>query len=584
MKARTFLSELRERKVLRAAVAYGVVGWLTIQVADVVLPALALPEWTVRLVVVLVLLGFPLTLVLAWAFELTPDGLQRERQVRGGSDDGRPPPLAEQEVDRSIVILPFVNLSADDENEYFSDGLTDELISDLAQIEALRVISRTSSMQMKGTDKGVRMIGVELGVRYVLEGSVRRAGSALRITAQLIDARNDTQLWARKFKGSIDEVFDVQERVARAIVSELDVALSPMESARLRERPIRDVRAFELYLKARDALGAYDVARATPLIERAVSLEGEVPALRALRTMTSIMLLRTGASRDEALMDAIGREAGALIEDAPDQAYGHAILGFLGYERGDQVTAVSSLRRAMELDPADGDIHFFHGIALQAAGHTDPRTGLEWVARDPLSPLAHILVAANSWFVGDPREGLPALEEAVRLAPMGLIYHWGLGYHYALVGRLSDAEREAAWLAEHAGGFPYTAQLRALLAAAADRNTEALEFLGSVDESALDGHHTFHLAESYAMAGEHERAVVLLDRAVTLGFYPYDYYANRCPFYAPLREREDFARVVSRAAQRTDDFRTALDSLAPWRSGAGSRRDAGRWSPRTTRA
>jgi serine/threonine protein kinase/tetratricopeptide (TPR) repeat protein len=457
-------------------------------------------------------------------------------------------------TERSVVVLPFENLSPDPENEYFSDGLTEETITALSRINALRVIPRTSAMQYKGSTKPLRAIGEELGVRWALTGSVRKAGNALRISAQLVDARTEQPAWAETFSGTMDDVFDVQERVARSIVGALDVALSPSESARLAERPIRDPRAFELYLKAREVLAGYDVARAKPLIDRAVELEGEVPALRALRAVMSIMLLRTGASRDDALMDEIEREARGLIESAPDQAFGHAVLGFLGYERGDHVTAVRSLRRAMQLDPADGDVRFFHGIALNAAGDTDPRPGLEWVARDPLSPLAHTLVAANSWFRGRPLEGLPAMEEAVRLAPMGLIFHWGLGHHYALLGRFRVAEREATWLAEHAAELPYTAQLRALVAAVAGRRDEALELLSHVDELALDGHHTGHLAESYAMAGELDRAVALLDRAVTLGFYPYDYYARLSPFYEPLRGREDFARVLDRAAQRVAEF------------------------------
>jgi TolB-like protein/tRNA A-37 threonylcarbamoyl transferase component Bud32/tetratricopeptide (TPR) repeat protein len=458
-------------------------------------------------------------------------------------------------TERSVVVLPFANLSPDPENEYFSDGLTEETITALSRVDALRVVPRTSAMQYKGSTRPLREIGDGLGVRWAVTGSVRKAGNALRISAQMVDAQTEESAWAETFSGTMDDVFDVQERVARSIVSALDVALSPSESERLGERPIQDVRAFELYLKAREALGGYDLARAAPLIDRAVELEGEVPALRALRAMRSIMLLRTGASHDAALIDEVEREARALIELAPEQAYGHAILGFLGYERGDHVTAVRSLRRAMELDPADGDVRFFHGIALEAAGHPDPRAGLEWVARDPLSPLAHLLVGANTWFVGRAQEGIPAMEEVVRLAPTGPIFRWALGYHYALVERFSDAGREAAWLTENATELPYTTQLRALLAAVDGRPDDALELLSSVDELALDGHHTFHISESYAMAGAHDRAVALLDRAVTLGFYPVDYFERFCPFYAALRGREDFARVLARAERRVDAFR-----------------------------
>ncbi|MEJ2541347.1 MAG: hypothetical protein P8188_15495, partial [Gemmatimonadota bacterium] len=441
-------------------------------------------------------------------------------------------------TERSVVVLPFANLSPDPENEYFSDGLSEEIITALSRVDALRVVPRTSAMQYKGSTKPLREIGDGLGVRWALTGSVRKARSALRISAQLVDVRTDASAWAETFSGTVDDVFDVQERVARSIVAALDVALSPSESARLEERPIQDVRAFELYLKARDALAGYDLERATPLIDRAVELEGEVPALRALRAMTSIMLLRTGASHDARLMAEIEGEARALIERAPDQAYGHAILGFLAYERGDHVPAVRSLRRAMALDPGDGDVRFFHGIALQAAGHTDPRAGLEWVARDPLSPLAHLLVGASTWFVGRAPEGLAAMEEAVRLASTGPIFHWALGYHYALLGRFLDAGREAAWLTENAAELPYTTQLRALLAGVDGRHTDALELLSSVDELALDAHHTFHISESYAVAGAKERAVALLDRAVTHGFYPAHYFARWCPFYAGLRGRE----------------------------------------------
>ena len=462
-------------------------------------------------------------------------------------------------TERSVIVLPFANVSPDADTEYFSDGLTDELITDLSRVKALRVISRTTAMQYKGSTLSLREIGAAVSVRWALTGSVRRAGNALRISAQLVDVQRDEPTWAEKYAGTLDDVFDVQERVSRAIAEALDVALSPQESAHLAARPLQDVRAFELYLKAREALGSYDVARAAPLIARAIELAGHVPVLRALEAMSGIMQLRTGASRDPALIASIETEARALIAEAPEFAQGHALLGYLAYETGDQVTAVLSLRRAFALDASDADIRFFLGIAGQAGGQPDTRSGLAWLALDPLSPLANILVAANTWWTGRFGDGIQYLEEAVRLAPAGLIFRWGLGNHYALLGRFDDAGRQAAWLEEHAPHFPYTPTLRGLLLGAAGQHSEAQALLDTIDITPLDGHHIFHLAESYAAAAAPERAIALTRRAVEMGFTGVaDYCKHWSPFFVDVRDRADFAPVLTYARERAAAFTAAV--------------------------
>jgi len=470
---------------------------------------------------------------------------------------GEAKPVTHKE--RSVVVLPFANVSPDADTEYFSDGLTDELITDLSRVQALRVISRTTAMQYKGSALSLREIGTAVGVRWALTGSVRRAGNALRISAQLVDVQRDEPEWAEKYNGTLDDVFDVQERVSRAIVQALGVVLSPQESAQLSARPLQDVRAFELYLKAREALAGYDVARAAPLIARAVELAGRVPVLRALEALRGIMQLRSGASRDPALIASIEREARALIAEAPDFAQGHALLGYLGYETGDLVTTVRSLRQAFALDPSDADIRFFLGIAIHAGGEPDTRGALAWLALDPLSPLANALVATNTWWAGRFAEGIGYLEEAVRLAPSGPIFRWGLGNHYALLGRYEDAARQVAWLSEHAPQFPYTPTLHGLLLGAMGHHAEARAVLDAIDQAPLDGHHIFHLAESYAAAGAPERAVELLRRSVAMGFTGISEYCERfSPFFVELRQRADFVAAMRDARARAVEFMAAV--------------------------
>ena len=459
-------------------------------------------------------------------------------------------------AEKSIAVLPFTNMSADADNEFFSDGLTEELITDLSRVRALRVISRTSSMQHKGSTKSAREIGRELGVRYVLTGSVRRAGNALRIAAQLIDAQTDAQLWAEKYSGTMDDVFDLQERVSRAIVDALQVTLSPEENTRLSDRPITDPRAFELFLQARQELRHYNVDRAMPFLERAIAIEGEVPALRALRALSLIIRVRSGMTGGARLLDDAEAEARALISLAPDRAYGHALLGFIGYERGTLREGVRSLKAAMELDPTDADVHFFLGISLIAAGQPDEayRLSQRVVGTDPHSPLAGMLAGVTTWFVGRPMEGLESQERSLELEPESFIHRWTLAYHYLLVGRTADAARQADWLNEHAPQLPYTAQMRALIAAAEGRPNDALALITPVDIRVLDGHHLFHLAESFAMAGDTARGMELFEMAVDKSFYPYEFFAIHCPFLEPLRGTPEFDRVLAKSARRVAEF------------------------------
>jgi serine/threonine-protein kinase len=458
----------------------------------------------------------------------------------------------------SIVVLPFANRSPDAENEFFSDGLTEEIIADLASLSALSVISRTSSMRLKGTDKDVRTIARELGVRYVLEGSVRKAGQSLRITAQLIDAATDQPRWVEKYSGTMDDVFDVQERVARAIAEALEIRFTAAEETRLSARPIQNPRAFEAYLKARDELRRWGASpdRASLLIEQAIEIEGEVPALRALRAFMLYSQVRGGLHTDQtplARLDAEGRDLIALM---PHAAYGYALLGYVSYERGEHRDAVRYLTRALELDPTDADVFFCLAISYQAAGQIEPAMDIarRFLATDPLSSFAWVEVGVSEWFAGRPGRRVDAAEKAVALDPDNPIMHWALGYTYALMGRMTDASAQADWMRARAPTMPYAIQLGALVDAVAGRSAAALKALREVDVAPLDAHQIFHLSESFAMAGDTARALQLLERAVDGGFYPSPFIAEYCPFMQPLRGMAEFGRIAAQAARRVAEF------------------------------
>jgi len=471
---------------------------------------------------------------------------------------------AEEPAKPSLVVLPFANRSPDPENEYFADGLTEEIIADLASVAALSVISRTSSMRLKGTDMDVRAIGRELGVRYVLEGSVRKAGQSLRITTQLVDARRDEPLWAEKYSGTMDDVFEVQERVAREIVRALDVKLTSAEDRRLRERPIADARAFELFLQARQEMHRYDsasIARGEELVRQAIAIVGEAAPLQVLQAWGKVARVRAGLVPDKRGLDDATAVAENLLRVAADAPYGHALLGFIGYERGAMPDAIGHLRAALEREPNDADALFYLGICLAACGHHEAgaRTVKRLMASDPLSPLAWLLAGLMPWWTGHVAEGLPNIERALSLDPSNAIIRWSLGYGRALVGDLGGAAAEAAALREQAPTSPYTAQLSALVDAVEGRRAEALAALRGVQ--GLDSHHKFHLAESFAMAGDTERAFVLLEEAVDTGFHPGDFIARHCPFLEPLRGTPRFEAIAARALRLTREF--AESGVAP---------------------
>jgi TolB-like protein len=259
---------------------------------------------------------------------------------------------------KSIAVLPFTNLSTDSENAYFADGLTEEVIADLSKVRRLRVISRLSSMAFRDTTKELKTIAHELGVRYILQGSARRAGKQLRISAQLIDAIHDEHLWAESYDGTLEDVFAIQEQLARVIVAALELRLTDDEHQRLAERPIRNLHAYECYLRARYEAWRWRadaIDHAIQLLHNGLAMVGDNARLYAALGHAYLQYREAGIDLGEHPLAEAERCAQKVFALEPRSALGSRLHGWIQYARGQIQEAVRNLKAALELDPNDAD-------------------------------------------------------------------------------------------------------------------------------------------------------------------------------------------------------------------------------------
>src|SRR6266513_2402875 len=355
-----FFEELQRRKVYQVAAAYIIAAGFIIQMGSAILPAWELPNWTFRLVVVLLLIGFPIALILAWAFDITAEGIQATKGTAAETHLRRNmiilvaigvivsaaagffllPRATARNVDKSIAVLPFENLSGDPDNAYFADGMQDDILTNLSKIGDLKVISRTSVMSYRGSGtRNARDIGRALGVATLVEGSVRRIGNRVRVNVQLINASNDEHIWAEDYDRDLTDVFAIQTDLAQKIVYTLQAKLLPNEKARLDHRPTQDPNAYLLFVQAHDYANRTDMFRDTsfkaePLFEQAIKLDPNFSLAYAGLSMVESWIYHSfdplPARRDKARLTA--DEALRLQPDLPE---GHLALGF-SYYYGDR--------------------------------------------------------------------------------------------------------------------------------------------------------------------------------------------------------------------------------------------------------
>ncbi|MEO7167345.1 MAG: hypothetical protein ABI016_09945 [Chthoniobacterales bacterium] len=538
-----FFSELKRRNVYKVAVAYGVVGWLVMQVAATIVPALHMPESLTTAVVVLTLLGFPIALVIAWAFEMTPDGMKRTenllpnekipqwsarkftaflvsigllaaalfvfQMVRGKAD--APASLA---VEKSIAVLPFVNMSSDKEQEYFSDGLSEELLNQLAQIPQLRVIARTSSFSFKGKEVDVATIAKALNVAHVLEGSVRKSADTLRITAQLVRASDSSHLWSQTYDRQMTDIFKVQEEIAGDVVAALKVRLLPKQQLPKTQRT-SNPEAYEHYLLGMDIL-RQDRMQTSHLavaeFQKAIALDPNYAnAYVSLSNAQALAaeVASSPAQRAEGIKQALATvdEAIAL---APDLASGYSSRGYLRYSRAwDWQGAAADFKRALALDPNNAPLLSSYSQSLFFGGHQTEAIAMarKATAIDPLSVETWRFLGLLLFCSGQNVEARLAWQHALEINPRTRWPNYLMGYL-----DLKEGKTESALAHFQAADEAFRLTGTAMVEYTLGHAQESEEALDALKTKYATGS-AFQIATVYAWRGEKDRAFEWLERA-----------------------------------------------------------------------
>ena len=423
-----FFEEVRRRKVYRVAAAYVIAAGFIIQISSAVFPAWELPNWVFRLVVVFLLIGFPISLIVAWAYDLTPQGIRATKKTAAETHLRRNmiiliatgvivsaaagffllPRASARKIDKSIAVLPFQNLSDEKENAYFADGMQDDILTNLSKIGDLKVISRMSVMSYRGDGvRNAREIGKTLGVATLLEGSVRRSGNRVRVNVQLINASNDEHIWAEDYDGDLTDVFAIQTDLAQKIAAALQAKLSPNEKARLDRRPTQNPDAYLLFVRAHDYASQKDMFRdkslkAVPLFEEAIKLDPNFAlafaGLSRVESWAYHSFDPIPARREKARLNAA--EALRLQPDLPED---HLALGF-SYYYGDRdyeraLTEFETARRGL---PNDAQAYFAIGSIQRRQGKwTESTATLDPKNTNILSNLAYSYMAQRNFETAD---------------------------------------------------------------------------------------------------------------------------------------------------------------------------------------
>lgn len=460
-----------------------------------------------------------------------------------------------------VAVLPFANASADPDNEYFSDGLTDEVITRLSRLEGLRVISRSSMMRLKEVGLGVDEVAGEVGVRYVVEGSVRKVGPRLRLTAHLTDVTSGAHVWSDRTEGTVEDAFEIEERVARGIAEALAVRVSEREARAMGRRPIPDPRAYESYLRARHEAWRFSpegLRRAKRHLEAALALVGDNELLLSTLGHLVAMGHEVGIEAGPEVLARVEGLAERVFELVPDSGRGLWLRAFVAFQKGDLPRAIESGERALATEPGDPDHLLLLGYVYGHVGRTvEARELLERaVAIDPLTPLTRCMPGFVDVMEGRHDDAVDRYREMYELDPEGpfatVFYGWTLGQ----AGRIAEAVAVLREGAERFPGSPFGSCAASLGLGLQGDHAAAEAAITPALEAAASGNEMFArlLTHCLVQAGEPDRAMDWLERTVELGMLNEPFLARHDRLLDGLREHSRFPGLMQEVRRRLDQL------------------------------
>src|SRR5437899_362820 len=582
-----FFAELKRRNVYKVAVAYVVAGWALSQGIAQVFPVFDIPNWIIRLIVLLIILGLPIALVLAWTFELTPQGIKRTETADAMPETARQKkrtwiyvvviaglfsiglfflgrytasPVASREGGRlgepslphkSIAVLPFDNLSRDPDNAYFCEGVQDEILTRLAKVADLKVISRTSTQHFKSTPDNLPQIAKQLGVTNILEGSVQKAADQVRVNVQLINAMTDAHVWADTYDRKLTDIFAVESEIAKAIAETLQAKLTGAEKSSIAKAPTANPEAYELYLKGRffwNKRTGDDLRKSIEYLKQAIAKDpGYALAYAGLADSYGLLRFYGDASSEESVVP--GKAAAKKALELDDSlAEPHASLGLIATEALEVNRGVNELERAIQLNPNYATAHHWLGLALATLRQSDRSVGelKRALELDPLSMIINADLSIIYLYAGRYDAAEAQARKTLEIDSRSFVAHYYLGAVMQLTGRLKEAIPEFQKAVE-LNNDPYSIAMLAQAYARNGQTDEARKLLAHLNEMAKSAEvPEYALATVYTSLGEKERAIEALEHGFAGGNKSYLFLLPGDPFLDDLRDDPRFEVLVQK--------------------------------------